>query len=51
MMVKKLKFSDLTGQWISSGTPVSSINKTVRHDITDILLKVTLNTITLTLYQ
>ena len=39
------------GRWISSGTPVSSINKTDRHDITDILLKVTLNTITLTLYQ
>jgi hypothetical protein len=27
------------------GTPVSSINKTVRHDITEILLKVALNTI------
>ena len=31
------------------GTPVSSTNKTDRHDITEILLKVTLNTITLTL--
>jgi len=31
------------------GTPVSSINKTDRHNITDILLKMTLNTITLTL--
>jgi len=29
---------------------VSSTNKTDRHDITGILLKVTLNTITLTLY-
>jgi hypothetical protein len=32
-----------------SGTPVSSTNKTDRHDITEILLKVTLNTLTLTL--
>jgi len=35
--------------WFSSGTPISHINKTVRHDITEILLKVTLNTITITL--
>ena len=34
------------GQWFS---PVSSINKTDCHDITEILLKVALNTITLTL--
>jgi hypothetical protein len=34
-----------TGQWFS---PVSSTNKTDRHDITEILLKVALNTITLT---
>jgi hypothetical protein len=33
------------GQWFSPGTPVSSTNKTDRHDITDILLKVALNTI------
>jgi len=38
------------GQWFSPGTLVSSTNKTDRHDITVILLKVTLNTITLTLY-
>jgi hypothetical protein len=31
------------------GTPVSSTNKTDRHDITEILLKVALNTITLSL--
>ena len=31
----------------SPGTPVSSTNKTDRHDITEILLKVALNTITL----
>jgi hypothetical protein len=29
----------------SLGTPVSSTNKTDRHDITEILLKVALNTI------
>jgi hypothetical protein len=34
-----------TGQWFSSGTPVSSANKTNRHDIIGILLKVVLNTI------
>jgi hypothetical protein len=40
-----IKFaSDL--QWFS---PVSSTNKTDRHYITEILLKVALNTITLTL--
>ena len=33
------------GQWFSAGTPVSSTNKTDRHDITEILLKVALNTI------
>jgi hypothetical protein len=30
--------------WFSPGTPVSSTNKTDRHDITEILLKVALNT-------
>ena len=43
-----MKFvSDLigTGRWFSLDTPVSSINKTDRHDITEILLKVTLTTI------
>ena len=39
-------------QWqvggFSPGTPVSCTNKTDRHDITEILLKVALNTITLT---
>jgi hypothetical protein len=32
-----------TGQWFSSVTPVPSTNKTDRHDITEILLKVALN--------
>ena len=36
----------VTGQWFSSGTPVSSTNKTDHHDITKIL-KVALNTINL----
>jgi hypothetical protein len=34
-----------TGKWFSPGTSVSSINKIDRHDITEILLKVALNTI------
>jgi hypothetical protein len=40
-----------TGQWFSPGTPVSSTNKTDGHGITEILLKVALNTIILTLLQ
>jgi hypothetical protein len=32
-------------RWFSPGTPVSSTNKTDRHDITEILLKVPINTI------
>ena len=35
----------VTGLWFSPGTPMSSTNKTDRHDITEILLKVALNTI------
>ena len=35
----------VTGQWFSTGLPVSSTNKTDRHDITEIVLKVALNTI------
>jgi hypothetical protein len=38
-------------QWVSLGTPVSSTNKTDRHDITIILFKVVLNIIILTLYS
>ena len=40
----------MTGWWSSPGTPVSSIKKTDRHDITEILLKVTLNILPLSLY-
>jgi hypothetical protein len=32
------------GWWFSPGTPASSITKTGRHDIAEILLKVALNT-------
>ena len=35
-----------TGQWFSLGTLVFSTNKTDHHDITEILLKVALSTIT-----
>ena len=38
----------LTGQLFSPGTPVSSTNKTARHDITETFLEVAFNTITLT---
>jgi hypothetical protein len=34
-----------TGRWFFQGPPVSSTNKTDRHDIIEILLKVALNTI------
>ena len=37
------------GRWFSLSTPVSSTNKTDSNDITEILLKVALNTLTLTL--
>ena len=33
-----------TGRWFSPGTPVSSTNKTNRHDVAELLLKVALNT-------
>ena len=38
-----------TGRWFSPDTPVSSTNKTDSYDTTEILLKMALNTITLTL--
>ena len=37
----------VAGTWFSLCTPFSSTNKTYRHDITEILLKVALNTINL----
>ena len=36
-----------TGRWFSPGTPISPTTKTDCHDITEKLLKVALNTITL----
>jgi hypothetical protein len=39
----------MASRWFSQGTPVSSTNKTDRHDITVILMKVALNTISQTL--
>ena len=36
----------MTGRWLYPGTSVSSTNKTERHNITEILLNVALNTIT-----
>ena len=38
----------VVGRWFFPGTAVSSTNKADRHDIATILLKVALNTITLT---
>jgi hypothetical protein len=35
---------DQVCQWLATGPPVSSTNKTYRHDITEILLKAELNT-------
>ena len=42
-------FLFVAGRWFSPVTPVSSTNKTDSHDIAEILLKVALNTIPLTL--
>ena len=39
------------GWWFSPGTPFSFTNKTDRHDLTKILLKVALNTITPLIYK
>jgi hypothetical protein len=35
----------VTGRWFSPGTPFFFTNKPDRHDITELLLKVALNTI------
>jgi hypothetical protein len=40
------RFRYAAGRWFSPGNLVSSINKSDHHDITEILLKVSLNTIT-----
>ena len=43
---QNVQYNTLLFRWFSPGTPVSSTNKTNRRDITEILLKVTLSTIT-----
>jgi hypothetical protein len=43
--VQVCDFLLVTVWWFSLGIPVSSTNKTDRHNITEILLKVALNTI------
>jgi hypothetical protein len=46
---RKLEKRGVAGRWFSPSSPVSFTNKTDRHhDITEILLKVALNIITLT---
>jgi len=40
-----------SGRWFSPGRPASSTNKTDRHDVAEILLKVALNAITLTQFK
>ena len=44
-MIKFISDLRQVGGWFSPGLPVSSTNKTDRHDITEILLKVALNKI------
>jgi hypothetical protein len=47
-MAKTISMCNITlyiGRWFSPDTPVSSTNKTDRHDIAEILLKVALNII------
>ena len=39
----------VAGWWFCEGIPVFSTNKTDRHDITEIVLNVALNTVTLSL--
>ena len=39
------------GRWFSPGTPVSCTNKTYPYDIIEILLKVSLNTVSLDNYN
>ena len=41
----------MAGRWFPQGTPVSSTNKTDRHDITKIMFKVALSTIKPTNYH
>ena len=47
-MIKFVIDFQQVGGWFSPDTAVSSVNKTDRHDVTEILLKVAFNTITQT---
>ena len=49
-MIQHCVINCVTSQWFSPGTPVSSTNKTDSHDINEILLKVAVNTLTVTVY-
>jgi len=40
----------VTGRWFSPGTRASYTNKAVRHDIAEILLKLALSTIGITIF-
>jgi hypothetical protein len=44
-----LIFLIAVGRWFSPGIPVTSTNKTDRHDIAEILMKLALNAITITI--
>ena len=52
LMVRRTRYKTMwynfsvTGRWFSPNTPVSSTNKADRHDITEILLKLALDTTT-----
>ena len=50
-LIRLFSNSRHAGLWFSPVTPVSSTNKTDRHDMTEIVLKVALNTITLNLLR
>ena len=45
IILLKVVLNVIVGQLLSPGTPVSSTNKTDRHNITEILLKVALDTL------
>jgi mannose-6-phosphate isomerase-like protein (cupin superfamily) len=50
-MFINVKAESPPGRWFSPGTTVSCTNKTDRHDITEILLKMALNIITQLTHQ
>ena len=50
ILTKSLSQLKIKNKKFSQGTPLNFTNKTYLHDITEILLKVTLNTINITPY-